>query len=183
MQSLAGRLLVATPSTGGDVFTRGVVLMLHHGDDGAHGVVLNKPLGVDITSVLPDWQSHLSSPELLFQGGPVSLDTAIGLASLPGDAEVDGVVRVFGSMGVVDLDEDADRIGGEVARFRVFAGYAGWGPGQLENELERDSWYVVDAEVGDVFTDEPDGLWSRVLARQPGSVAWAASFPEDPRWN
>lgn len=183
MQSLSGRLLVATPSTGGDVFTRSVVLMLHHSEDGAHGVVLNKPLGTDITSVLPDWQDYLSPPELLFQGGPVSLDTALGLASLPGDGQIDGVVSVFGSVGVVDLDHDAPSVGGAVARFRVFAGYAGWGPGQLEDELDRDAWYVVDAEIGDVFTDDPDDLWSEVLARQPGSVAWAASFPEDPRWN
>lgn len=183
VQSLTGRLLIATPSTGGDVFTRSVVLMLHHGEDGAHGVVLNKPLSTDIMSVLPAWQNHLSRPELLFQGGPVGLDTALGLASLPGDREIDGVVSVFGSIGVVDLDHDADSVGAAVARFRVFAGYAGWGPRQLESELDRDAWYVADAEVGDVFTDEPDELWSRVLARQPGSVAWAASFPDDPRWN
>ena len=183
VRKLSGRLLVATPSTGGDVFTRGVVLMLQHDEAGAHGLVLNKPLGTDISSILPDWQQYLSSPELLFQGGPVGLDTALGLASLPADDQVEGVVAVFGSVGVVDLDHEAAVIGPAVARFRVFAGYAGWGPGQLESELERDAWYVVDAEVGDVFTDEPEGLWSRVLARQPGSVAWAASFPDDPRWN
>lgn len=157
--------------------------MLQHDEAGAHGLVLNKPLGTDISSILPDWQQYLSSPELLFQGGPVGLDTALGLASLPADDQVEGVVAVFGSVGVVDLDHEAAVIGPAVARFRVFAGYAGWGPGQLESELERDAWYVVDAEVGDVFTDEPEGLWSRVLARQPGSVAWAASFPDDPRWN
>ena len=183
MEFLSGRLLVATPSTGGDIFARSVVLLLHHGEDGAHGVVLNKPLSAVVEPVLPGWQAHLTAPGVLFQGGPVGLDSALGLASVPGDREVEGVVAMFGSIGVVDLDHDPGPIGSAVARLRVFAGYAGWGPGQLESELERDAWYVVETEISDVFTSDPDNLWSAVLARQPGSVAWAASFPDDPRWN
>lgn len=183
MDSLSGTLLVATPHAGGDLFTRGVVLLLHHDMDGAYGVLLNKPLPADVSDVLPPWQPHLSRPGRLFQGGPVGLDTALGLASVPGDREVDGVVPLFGSVGVVDLDHEAAAIGASVSGLRVFAGYAGWIAGQLETEIAADAWYTLEAEVGDVFTCEPGQLWVDVLARQRGPLAWAANFPTDPMMN
>ncbi len=188
VDSLAGRLLVATPRTGGEIFRRSVVLMLHHDEAGAHGLVLNKPLGAPVGRVLPVWQEHVSDPAELFQGGPVGLDTALGLVTVPGgshesDTEPLGIRLLFGSVGVIDLDVPPEVVVPAVAGMRVFAGYSGWGAGQLESEIESSGWYVVDPEVRDVFTDEPRGLWRRVLRRQSGPLAWVATYPDDPTLN
>lgn len=184
MDSLGGKLLVATPSTGGPIFRRSVVLMLQHDDDGAHGLVLNKPLGSGVERVLPGWQDHLSGPAVLFQGGPVGLDTALGLVCLPGEApESLGIKRIFAAVGVVDLDAPPELVVPEIAGLRIYAGYAGWAPGQLEGELEAGGWYVVPAESWDAFSPEPEHLWRVILRRQPGQLAWVALYPDDPTMN
>ncbi|WP_040155842.1 YqgE/AlgH family protein [Mobilicoccus massiliensis] len=182
---LAGRLLVATPGTGGDIFHRSVVLLLHHDDDGAHGLVLNKPIEADVEAVLPTWQEHVVAPGHLFQGGPVGLDTALGLVRLGhGGAEDDlGIKRLFGEIGVVDLDAPPEIVMPHVSSVRVFAGYSGWGAGQLEGELEAGAWYVVDARPGDPFMPVPEILWRLVLRRSGGKIAWLANYPEDPQMN
>lgn len=183
--SLSGRLLVATPSLEGPDFRRGVVLLLDHtAEGGAFGVVLNRPTTTAVDAVLPDWQPHTTAPGRLFRGGPVGLDTALGLVAVPGDgAEPLGVRRIVGSVGVVDLDAPPEVVAPGVAGLRIFAGYSGWSAGQLEAEVEDGSWYVVDGEAGDAFTDAPDGLWAAVLRRQPGRLAWVASYPEDATQN
>jgi putative transcriptional regulator len=179
-----GRLLVATPSIEGDVFGRSVVLLLHHDEAGAQGVVLNKPLTADVDSVLPGWQRVVTAPPVLFQGGPVSTSSALGLVTVPGDEpEPLGVKRLFGSIGLVDLDVPTPVVAAELAGMRIFAGYSGWEAGQLEGEIRRGDWYVVDAEVRDPFTPDPDGLWREVLRRQRDSLAFVASFPDDPSMN
>ncbi|MDO5710939.1 MAG: YqgE/AlgH family protein [Micrococcales bacterium] len=193
MDSLAGRLLVAAPRTGGEIFRRSVVLILHHDEAGAHGLVLNKPIPAPVSRVLPVWQEHVSEPAQLFQGGPVGLDTALGLVTVPGESAANrddprareplGIRLLFGSVGVVDLDTPPEVVVPAVAGMRVFAGYSGWGAGQLEDELADGGWYVVAPEVGDVFTGRPEGLWERVLRRQPGPLAWVATYPEDPTQN
>jgi putative transcriptional regulator len=181
---LSGRLLVATPLVEGDVFRRSVVLVLHHDDEGAQGVILNRPLDADVDTVLPGWGSVVTSPQTLFQGGPVGLDSAVGVATVPGDAnETMGVRRLFGGVGLVDLDAPPPLVAAEVAGMRIFAGYAGWAGGQLEGEVRRGDWFVVDAEPRDAFTDEPGDLWERVLRRQAGPLQFVASFPDDPSMN
>lgn len=179
-----GRLLVATPSVQGDVFYRSVILVLHHDDSGAQGVVLNKPLEAEVDSVLPGWQRVVTGPPVLFQGGPVSTSSALGLVTVPGDElEPLGVKRLFGSIGLVDLDAPTPVVAAELAGMRVFAGYSGWTEGQLEAEIRRGDWYVVDAEVADAFTSRPDDLWRAVLRRQRDNLAFVASFPDDPSMN
>ncbi len=178
-----GKLLVATPRITEQVFRRSVVLMLHHDAAGAHGLVLNKPLGVDVDAVLPGWSAHLSNPAVMFQGGPVGLDTAFGLAWATGETSGAGVERVFGTIGVVDLDAPPERVSPRTAGLRVFVGYAGWGAGQLEHELAEDSWYVVEPKPWDAFTGDPHELWRDVLRRQRGHLAWVATFPDDPEQN
>jgi putative transcriptional regulator len=179
-----GQLLVATPQIEEGVFARSVVLMLHHDDDGAQGLVLNRPIDADIDAVLPGWEEHASSPAKVFQGGPVQLDSALGLVVVPGDSpDPTGVRRLFGSVALVDLDVQPRLVVPSVAGLRIFAGYAGWSPGQLEDEIATGSWFVVDSESRDVFTDEPDGLWQRVLRRQPDPLRWVAWFPSDPSLN
>lgn len=184
VESLAGKLLVATPATGGAMFGRSVVLLLQHDERGAHGLVLNKPLSTGVDRVLPGWQEHLSPPGLLFQGGPVGLDTALGLVSIPGAAsDLLGIKRVFGAVGVADLDAPPELVMPEVAAIRIFAGYSGWAPGQLEGEIDAGGWYVVPAESRDAFSGEPALLWAAVLGRQHGSLAWVSRYPEDPELN
>lgn len=181
---LSGSLLVATPLITDGVFHRSVVLVLHHDDDGAQGVVLNQPLEADVDAVLPGWAEHASAPSRLFQGGPVQLDSALGVVAVPGDDTTPmGVRRMFRGVGLVDLDAPPVVVMPEVAGLRIFAGYAGWGAGQLEGEIASGSWYVVDAEARDAFTATPGTLWVEVLRRQPDAVAYVATYPDDPSMN
>jgi putative transcriptional regulator len=184
MNRLTGRLLVATPLLRDVPFQRSVVLLLDHGEDGGLGVVLNRPLDVEVAVVLPDWQPHVTSPGFLFHGGPVALDSALGLVAVPGDGrEPEGVRRVVGALGLVDLDVPPESVIGAVSGLRIFAGYAGWSGGQLEGEIDEGAWYVVDAEARDAFTDHPERLWPEVLRRQRGELALLSTFPEDPGLN
>lgn len=173
MDTLAGRLLVAGPHLLDPNFYRTVVLILEHDDAGAVGVVLNRPGTSGPGDELPDWVALLAEPAVVFIGGPVEPQAAVGLAGGHDDAVLPGV-------GIVDLSAAPGELEGPV---RVYAGYAGWAPGQLELELAADGWIVATALPGDVFAAEPDGLWSAVLRRQPGRTKLLASLPVDPRLN
>jgi putative transcriptional regulator len=181
--SLTGRLLVAAPALGDPNFSRTVVLILDHDEDGALGVVLNRPTPVDVSEILPTWQQLTTGPGVVFHGGPVAVDSALGLAMVPGGSEPLGFRRVVGGLGLVDLDAPPELLAAELGGMRIFAGYAGWSPGQLEGELEEGAWYVVDAEPGDAFSDAPQGLWRAVLRRQVGDLALVSTYPEDPSLN
>jgi putative transcriptional regulator len=180
---LSGSLLVATPQIEDGVFHRSVVLLLHHDAEGAQGVVLNRPMDARVDAVLPDWQPHVTSPAVLFEGGPVGLDSALGLVTVPGDLEPVGVKRLFRGVGLVDLDTPPELVMPDVAGLRIFAGYAGWSPGQLEAEVTLGSWYVIESEGRDAFADDPAELWVRVLRRQRDHLAFVATFPPDPEMN
>ena len=179
-----GRLLVSSPQLDDGVFHRSVILMLQHSDDGAQGVVLNKPLGAEVDAVLPGWGEHIAAPQTLFQGGPVQVDSALGLVTVAGDDGLPpGSQRLFGSVAIIDLDTPPLLVMPEVGGLRIFAGYAGWSAGQLEGELRRGSWYVVDSVPDDLLTAEPEHLWESVLRRQRGELAFVAYFPADPELN
>jgi putative transcriptional regulator len=182
---LAGRLLVATPLLDDPHFRRTVVLLLDHGEDGALGVVLNRPTDVPVGEVLGSWEDVVAGPPVLWYGGPVANDSALALAApRPGAAHPSGF-RPIGTdgLGLVDLDEDPQLVRTELSAIRVYAGYSGWGAGQLEDELDEGAWYVVDALPGDPFTDVPDALWRLVLRRQGGELAFMATYPDDPEMN
>jgi len=190
--TLTGRLLVATPALGDSNFERSVVLVLDHDEDGALGIVINRPTPVDVAEVLPVWQPLATEPGVLFQGGPVALDSALGLALVPGEGEDEplGWRRVVGRLGLVDLDVPPEVLAAEVTRLRIFAGYAGWGAGQLEDELAEGAWYVVEArfgagrdDAGDPFSDAPEDLWRQVLRRQGGDLAMVSTYLDDPSLN
>jgi putative transcriptional regulator len=184
VRGLAGRLLVATPLLTDPNFRRAVVLMLDHSDEGGLGVVVNRPLEVDVSAVLPGWQPYATAPGRLFQGGPVALDSALGVVAVPGgSSEPNGVRRIIGSLGVVDLDAPPQLVVSGVAGLRIFAGYAGWSGGQLEAEIGDGAWYVVDAEARDPFSDSPERLWREVLRRQRGELALVSTYPDDPTHN
>ena len=181
---LIGRLLVASPTLVDANFRRSVVLMLDHGEDGALGLIVNRPMDVDVSSVLPAWQPHTTAPGRLFQGGPVQLDSALGLVAVPGSgSQPIGVRLLIGSVGLVDLDAPPEVVAPGLAGLRIFAGYAGWSGGQLETEIGQGAWYVVDSEPRDAFTDRPERLWPDVLRRQRGRLAMMSTYPEDPSLN
>lgn len=180
--SLAGRLLVATPLIADPSFERAIVLLLAHGPDGAFGVVINRPSDLPVREVAPDWEPVVASPGVLFIGGPVARDSILGLGRAPGLDPDDGDV-VVGDCAPVDLHRGPTDgpIGWQAAR--LFAGSAGWAPGQLEDELAEGAWWSVEAEAADVTCGDADDLWTRVLRRQPGEVAWFANHPADPSAN
>jgi putative transcriptional regulator len=182
-ETLTGRLLVATPALADPNFLRTVVLILDHDNDGALGVVVNRPTEVAVTDILPMWEPVVTSPDVVFQGGPVSLDSALGLVAVPPGDEPIGVRRLYNGFGLVDLDTPPEVVQGGVLQMRIFAGYAGWSPEQLEQEIADGAWYVVDAETDDPFAPDPAELWRRVLRRQTGPLAMVATFPRDPSLN
>lgn len=183
---LAGRLLVAAPAMTDPNFARTVVFLLDHDEEGTLGVVLNRPSHVPVGAVLPSWDGRTTGADVVFGGGPVAEDSALGLALLPGPVdgpEPDGFRRVAGPYGLVDLDIDPDGAASELLAVRIFAGYAGWGEGQLADEIARGDWYVVDGGSDDVFAAETADLWHRVLRRQPGDLAFLATPSVDPSLN
>lgn len=170
-----GRLLVATPDLSDPNFQHAVVLLLAHGEDGSLGVVVNRPGELPVTDVLPALAPAVSEPATMFAGGPVQPDGVIGLGRA--EAEVDSLNPVIPGLGVVDLEQDPDVLAAELTELRLFAGHAGWIPGQLDNEMEQGGWFVVDARPEDVFCAEPDELWTRVLRRQGGLFVTATVDP------
>ena len=181
---LTGRLLVAVPGLLDPNFRRTVVLVLDHDDDGTFGVVINRPLEVEVDAVLPDWQSLATPPGRLFEGGPVGLDGAIGVTVVPDAADPPfGVDRVAGPFCLVDLDASPTDVTAGVSGLRVFAGHSGWSGGQVEAEIAAGDWFVLDADAGDPLSPVPEKLWSQVLRRQGGDLALLANAPDDPLLN
>src|SRR5438128_2731321 len=147
VSSLTGRLLVATPALADPNFDRAVVLLLDHDEEGSLGVVLNRPTPVDVGDILEGWADLAGEPGVVFQGGPVSLDSALGVAVIPGGATVDGAPlgwrRVHGAIGLVDLAAPPALLASAPGSPRVFAGSAGRGPGPLGDALVQRARQVV----------------------------------------
>lgn len=179
---LAGRLLVATPVLGDPNFDRTVVLLLEHSEEGAVGVVLNRPSDTDVAEPLPEWDNVAATPSVIFVGGPVAQTAVIGLARCD-RGSASGWRPLVGSVGIVDLAAGPAEVTTPIEALRLFAGYAGWGPGQLEEEIDAGAWWVVDAAPTDALSPNPEDLWSDVLRRQLGRLAMHAFFPDDPRSN
>lgn len=171
--SFKGKLLVASPQLLDPNFYRTVLLVFEHDENGALGVILNRPTEESVHDHLPAWDGLVADPAVIFIGGPVSNEIAIGVTRRT-DID-DEWSRAFDDVAFVDLDLPPEESSDPV---RVYSGYAGWEADQLEVELALDSWFVVDAEPEDVFGD-PRGLWSRVLRRQPGRLRLFADFPHD----
>jgi putative transcriptional regulator len=183
--STVGKLLIAEPMLEDPNFDRTVVLMIEHTTDGALGVVLNRPTDLEVDAVLGEWASLAASPPVLYMGGPVEQNGVLALARRrTSDAqEAPGWTSVLGEIGTIDLHLEPDDVAGGVDGVRFFAGYSGWGGGQLEAELAEGAWLVVPADPGDVFAPDPDAMWRAVLRRQGGKVAMLAHFPAHPSLN
>ena len=172
-ESLSGQLLIASPSMA-DYFRRTVVLVVEHSERGAFGLVLNRPSESTVGEAVPDLADLIGGEHVLHIGGPVQENavTAVGEHTDPGDA----TKLIVGPVGMVDLDAPPD-----LARVRVFAGYAGWGPGQLDGELEAEAWITEAAHPDDPFAE--GDLWSQVLERKGDEYALLARMPSDPSLN
>jgi putative transcriptional regulator len=181
MESLRGQLLVAGPELLDPNFRRSVILVGEHGEEGAMGVILNRPSPVTVSDAVPPLAELVDDAELVHVGGPVQPQAIVVLGDFrhPGEA----AALVLGSIGFLPGEIETAEDVGSLARARVFAGYAGWGPGQLESEIEEESWILEQALPEDVFTDEADALWSAVLRRKGGPYAVLALMPPDPRRN
>ena len=180
MRSLRGQLLVAGPALVDPNFRRTVVLIGEHGEEGAMGLVLNRVSGVLVEDAVPPISPLAGPDELVYLGGPVQPQAVIVLADFADPEATDALVGTVGFLpGEID---DVSELG-ELERIRVFAGYAGWAPGQLEGELAEGSWIVLDARASDIFTERPDGLWAEVLRRGGPAHAVVALLPDDPRVN
>lgn len=185
----AGRLLVATPLLGDPNFKRAVVLIVEHEvTEGTLGVVLNRPTKIPVGQVLDQWTELITDPSVLFRGGPVAQNSALALAMVPGKEEPLGWRALDGApalarLGLLDLDAPPRLLAPAIQSLRVYAGYAGWSPGQLEAEIDEGAWFVLPAEPADIFAAEPEQLWRAVLQRQEGDIAFLATYPEDPGLN
>jgi putative transcriptional regulator len=179
-ERLTGRLLIAGPSLGDANFDRTIVYLLEHGPEGALGVIINRPSDLRVGEALPLWAASAADPPVVFSGGPVEAGVALGLARVRDELDCPGWSAVDGAVGSVDLGMDPHEIDAGVEVARVFVGYAGWGAGQLDEELSGGAWFVVEAEADDLFTTEPEHLWGNVLSRDEARSAMGTS---NPSWN
>ena len=179
MDSLQGKLLVSSPALVDPNFRKTVVLITHHDEEGAMGLVLSRPSGVAATEAVPALEGIPGAADPVFVGGPVQPEAFMALAEFE-DVE-ESAVLIFGDVGFMPAEAEPAEL--DVRRVRLFAGYAGWGPGQLEAELGEPSWIVVGAEAGDPFADDPDELWRQVVHRKGGPFSLMENMPFDPGLN
>jgi len=181
--TLTGRLLVAGPSLFDPNFLRTVVLICRHDSDGALGLILNRRTDIAVGDHLPGWTEALAPPAVVFVGGPVEPQVAIGLGLRKYRTEPPGWTAVADSLGLVDLSEAPGLVTGHLERLRVFSGYAGWSAGQLDFEASSGDWLIIEPEATDAFREDPDDLWRGVLRRQQGELRLYADYPLDPSAN
>lgn len=178
----AGSLLIASTTLTESIFSRSVIYMIEHNDDGSLGVILNQMSQTAVHNLLPRWTDLAASPRALFIGGPVKQDSALCLGVLkPGvDAgPVEGLKHVDGRVVLVDLDADPEQLVEVLDGVRLFAGYAGWSAGQLDGELGQDSWLLASGLPRDILAPATVDVWSSVLRRQPWPLPLLSTFPED----
>ncbi len=177
-----GALLVSAPVLNDPNFTRTVLLILEHDESGTFAVVINQPSDTQVESVLPEWEHSPIAGDVLYIGGPVAEDSALGIGLFDRRTQLPESARaVTAELGVIDLDEEPFMQG--LSAIRIYAGYAGWELGQLDDEIDQGAWYVVDGGPDDVFDPDPNTLWRRVLKRQPGELSFVATHSDDPTLN
>jgi putative transcriptional regulator len=179
-ESMRGKLLVASPALVDPNFARGVVLITEHNDEGAMGVVLNRPSETEVDEVAPELAA-VADGEPVFIGGPVQPQALVVLAQF---ADIEAAAWIVAEdVGFVAAETEGDRLTDAVRRGRVYAGYSGWGAGQLEAEVEEEAWIVEAPLPAELFPKDPLALWSDVLERKGGQFALIARMPEDPSLN
>jgi putative transcriptional regulator len=179
--SLAGQLLLASPSLRDPNFRRTVVLVGVHNGDGAMGVILNRPSETAVADAVPQLETMVDAEEPVYVGGPVQPSSVVLLAEFLDPTPA--ALLVLGRIGFPSGGTDVDGLAQSTERRRVFAGYAGWSSGQLDEEVEQGDWIAHPAGPDDVFAQEPEHLWASVLERKGGSYALLARMPMDPSVN
>jgi putative transcriptional regulator len=181
VESLKGNLLLASPALFDPNFRRTVVLVTEHNEEGAAGLVLNRRTETSVIEAVPDLAQLVPDEERVYLGGPVQQSAVLVLAEFddPGEA----AMLVVDDVGFVPGDGDFGLLAGATRRARVFAGYAGWGAGQLEAELEESSWMVEEADGLDLFPEPETDLWGTLVRRKGGVYRVVALMPEDPSLN
>jgi putative transcriptional regulator len=181
VESARGQLLIAGPTLLDPNFWRTVVLVVEHNDEGALGLVLNRASETAVGDAVPQLGQLIDPSDLLYIGGPVQPSAVIVLADFEDPS--DAALISFDDVGVLGIASDSEEAAAGVRRARAFVGHAGWGPKQLDGELERGDWIVEPARHEDAFSDRPTELWSTVLTRKGGSYALVARMPPDPSVN
>jgi putative transcriptional regulator len=181
VDSLTGQLLVAGPTLLDPNFVRSVVLIAEHGPSGALGLVLNRPSEAVVGEAVPDLARGLDPDEVMWVGGPVKPDGVLVLAEWTDPDPAAGLV--VGAVGLLGADAEIAALPDTATRARAYAGFAGWGPKQLDDEIERDDWILAPARADQVFTEAPETLWSEVLLAMGGRFALLARMPLDPSVN
>ncbi len=180
-----GVLLVAAPWLKDPNFERTVVLLCMHGDDGTMGIVLNRPLGVTAGQGLAGVVSPQRATMPLFNGGPVTPDNLFALHTLEAlraqsTAVCDDIHFVPGTDDLLGVLQGPPTDGETI---RLFAGCAGWAPGQLEREIAENAWIVAPSQPPFIFATAPERLWGRVLRSLGPYMAFLARMPDDLRLN
>jgi putative transcriptional regulator len=178
--SLRGKLLIASPALTDPNFARSVVLMTEHSEDGAMGIVLNRPAETFASELMPSLE-NIAGSDPLFIGGPVQPQAVVLLAEFS-DPDAAAWI-VVADVGLASAEADFSELDDAVRRGRFYAGYSGWGPGQLELELEIESWIIEPPLPAELFPDDPESLWSNVLNRKGGSFSLISRMPDDPSMN
>ncbi len=181
MDSARGQLLIAGPTLLDPNFWRTVVLIVEHTEEGALGLVLNRPSETTVGDAVPQLVDLVDLDDRLYIGGPVQPSAVIVLAEFEDPS--DAALLAFDDVGVLGTATSPDEMASGVRNGRPFVGHAGWGPGQLDAEIERGDWITESARLQDPFTAEPHELWSTVLTRKGGSYALVARMPPDPSVN
>jgi putative transcriptional regulator len=182
MDSLRGKLILAGPMLKDPNFDRTVVLITEHTEEGAMGLVLNRPSDATIGDAVPDLTWVADADDTVYVGGPVAPNGVIVLAEWTDPRKA--VVLVDDDVGFVPGDaDDPDALATAIRRARVYAGHAGWGPGQLEDELAEEAWIVEAPRREELFSDDAEGLWPAVLRRMGREFALLSTMPPDPSLN
>jgi putative transcriptional regulator len=179
MEFLQGKLLVSSPALIDPNFRKTVVLIAHHDEDGAMGLVLSRPSDVPAVVAVPLLEGLDGADDPVFVGGPVQPEAFMVLADF--DDVTQAAAPIIAGLGFMPADADPEQLA--IRRLRLFAGYSGWSGGQLEAELEESSWIVVDALPEDAFADDPDELWRTVLHRKGSPFELMQNMPFDPNLN
>ena len=180
MESLRGKLLIASPALADPNFERTVVLITEHSDDGAMGIVLNRPSETEVAEIVPELGA-IADEEPIFVGGPVQPEALVVLGEFSDPDKAAWIV--VAEVGLVSAQTDLEDLPDAVRRGRVYAGFSGWAPGQLEDEIGEDSWIVEPPMPTELFPENPETLWSDVLERKGGEYALVARMPDDPSMN
>ncbi len=185
----AGKILLASPDLPDPNFSQTVVLLIHTGEDGAMGLILNRPAKISLRKLFPGKEIPKNKGEFVYAGGPV--EEQLGFALLRSGAKPKEALRIAADVYfVTDKDqlEKTMQTAKDAASFRIYLGYAGWGPDQLDQELAAGAWTILPWRIETVFDAEPATLWDRLnqkshlrIAGTPGETTHNAARESDPR--